>query len=63
LLTPKPGNDTLAWVVDACDILGIHHLQALQEASIHLETNQHLSQHFMQQNIERFFEVHKTAIE
>jgi hypothetical protein len=32
----------LTWVVDAYGILGIHHLQASQEASLHPEANQHL---------------------
>jgi hypothetical protein len=63
LLALEAGGDTFAWVVDAYDILGIHHLQASQEASLHLEASQHLSQHFMRHNIERIFEVHKTKIE
>ncbi len=42
LLAPKTKGDTLAWVVDTYDILGIHRLQASQEASLHLEANQHM---------------------
>jgi hypothetical protein len=62
-LAPEVGGDTLTWVVDAYGILGIHRLRALQEASFHLEANQHLPQHIMRHNIERFFEVHKIEIE
>jgi hypothetical protein len=57
------GDDTLAWVVDAYGILGIHRLHASQEMSLHLKASQHLPQHFMCHNIERFFEIHKTTIE
>ncbi len=39
LLTPKARGDTLTWVVDAYDILGIHRMQALQEASLHPEAS------------------------
>jgi hypothetical protein len=35
----------------------------LQEASLYLEANQHLPQHFTPRNIERLFEVYKTTIE
>jgi hypothetical protein len=49
-------------VVDAYGILGIHRLQALQEASFHPEANQHLPQHFTWHNIEWLFEVHTTKI-
>ncbi len=42
LLTPEARGDTLAWVVDAYGIFGIHRLQALQEASLHPEASQHL---------------------
>jgi hypothetical protein len=56
------GGDTLVWVVDAYDILGIHRLQASQEASFHLEASQHLPQHITRHNIECFFEVHRIEI-
>jgi hypothetical protein len=59
LLAPKAGGDTLAWVVDAYGILGIHQLQASQEASFHPEANQQLPKHFMRHNIERLFKVYK----
>ncbi len=59
LLTLEARGNTFAWVVDAYDILGIHHMQALQETSFHFEASQHLSQHFTWHNIERLFEVHK----
>jgi hypothetical protein len=62
LPTLEAGGDTLAWVVDAYDIFGIHCLQASQEASFHPEANQHLPQHFTRHNIERLFEVHKVTI-
>jgi hypothetical protein len=62
LLAPEVGGDTLVWVVDAYGILGIHRLQASQEASLHLEANQHLTQHFTWHNIECFFEVYKATI-
>jgi len=39
-------GDTLAWVADAYGILGIHRLQASQEASLHPKAIQHLPQHF-----------------
>jgi hypothetical protein len=63
LLALEAGGDTLTWVVDAYGILGIHHLQASQEVSLHPEASQHLPQQFTQHNIERLFEVHKTKIE
>jgi hypothetical protein len=63
LLALEVGGDTLAWVADAYDILGIHRLQASQEVSFHPEANQHLPQHFTWHNIECLFEVHKTTIE
>jgi hypothetical protein len=63
LLAPKVGGDTFTWVVDAYGILGIHHLQASQEASFHPEASQHLSQHFTWHSIKRLFEIHKTEIE
>jgi hypothetical protein len=63
LLAFEGWGDTLAWVVDAYSILGIHHLQALQEASFHPKANLHLPQHFTRHNIECLFEVHKTTIE
>jgi hypothetical protein len=63
LLTPEARGDTFAWVVDAYGMLGIHCLQALQEAFFHLEANQHLLQHFTQHNIKHLFEVHKATIE
>jgi hypothetical protein len=62
LLALEAGGDTFAWVVDAYGILGIHHLQASQEASLHPEASQHLPKHFTRHNIERLFEVHKTTI-
>jgi hypothetical protein len=62
-LTPEARGDTLAWVVDAYGILGIHRLHASQETSFHLEANQHLPQHFTRHNIEHLFEVHKIVIE
>jgi hypothetical protein len=49
-------------VVDAYGILGIHRLQASQEASLHPKAGQHLPQHFTRHNIERLFEIHKTTI-
>jgi hypothetical protein len=63
LLTFEARGDTLAWVVNAHDILGIHHLQALQEASLHPGASQHLPKHFTRHNIKRLFEVHKAKIE
>jgi hypothetical protein len=62
LLAPKIRGDTLAWVVDAYNILGIHRLQTLQEVSFHLEANQHLPQHFTRYSIKCLFEVHKATI-
>jgi hypothetical protein len=35
LLPPQAGGDTLAWVVNAYGILGIHRLQASQKTSLH----------------------------
>ncbi len=55
-------EDTFAWMVDAYDILGIHHLQASQKVSLHPEANQHLPQHFTRYSIERLFKVHKATI-
>ncbi len=62
LLAPKTGGDTLAWVVDAYDILGIHCLQPSQKVSLHPEANKHLPQHFTWHNIKRLFEVYKATI-
>jgi hypothetical protein len=50
-------------MVDAYDILGIHHLQASQEASLRLEASQHLSKHFTHHNIKRLFQIHKATKE
>jgi hypothetical protein len=50
-------------VVDVYCIVGIHHLQASQEASFHPEASQHMPQHFTQHRVERLFEVHKATIE
>jgi hypothetical protein len=49
-------------VVNAYIILGIQHLQALQETSFHPKANQHLPHHFTRHNIKWFFEVHKATI-
>jgi hypothetical protein len=62
-LAPKARGDTLTWLVDAYNILGIHCLQTSKEAFFHPEANQHLQQHFTWHNIEHLFEVHKTTIE
>jgi hypothetical protein len=62
-LAPQTRGETFVWVVDANDILCIHSLQALQEASFYLEASQHLPQHFIWHNIKCIFEVHKTTID
>jgi hypothetical protein len=62
LLALEAGGDTLTWVINVYGILSIHRLQASQKASLHLEANQHLPQHFIRHSIERLFEVHKVVI-
>jgi hypothetical protein len=63
LLALQTKGNTLAWVVDAYGILGIHYMQALQEVSLHFEASQHLPQHFMWHIIKRLFEIYKVTIE